>query len=149
MTDNTKRIQEMLNAFSQKGPSPGGITALVQMLGQLDRQTERQILTTLERQNPELARNIRDKYFTFDDIVNMEDKVLKRALEEVHRTTLALALKGTTDTLMGKVFKNVSDRAVRRIKEEMDMMGPKPRSLVDEAQREVTKVLVNWRNVIL
>jgi flagellar motor switch protein FliG len=149
MADTIKRVQEMIKALSSKGKGPGGITALVQMLQHSDRETEKQILNAIDSQYPDLAEKLRKAYFTFEDLVQMEDNVLKRALEEVHRTTLAVALKGTSQTLQDKVFHNLSARGVKLLQEDMEFMGPKPRSLVEEAQREVTKTLRKWRNVIL
>lgn len=149
MVDMTHRIQEMIQSLSQKGGGPGGINALVQMLGQVDRETERRILQTLDKQNPQLAKELREKHFAFEDLMKMEDRVLQRALEGVHRSTLALALKGTSADLQDKVFRNLSKHVAALIREEMEILGPKPKLLVDEAQREATKELRRWKNVIL
>jgi flagellar motor switch protein FliG len=149
MADQLDKVKQLIQAFSQKGSSPGGLTALVQMLNQLDRKTEKHILATLKQQNPKLADELSDIYFTFEDLVNLNDSVLKKALLEVHRATLALALKGTAEPIRLKVFQNLSERTVRMIRDDMELMGPKPVSLIEAAQREVTTVLRRWRNVIL
>lgn len=149
MVDPLQRIQEMIRALSQKGGGPGGISALVNMLGQVDRETEKRILQTLDKQSPALAKEVREQFFTFEDLVKMENRVLQKALENVHRSTLALALKGTSDELQAKVFQNLSKHAATRVREEMEILGPKPRLLVEEAQREMTKELRRWKNVIL
>ena len=119
------------------------------MLGQVDRETEKHILQTLDKQSPALAKEVREQFFTFEDLIKMEDRVLQKVLENVHRSTLALALKGTSDELQAKVFQNLSKHAAARIREEMEILGPKPRLLVEEAQREMTKELRRWKNVIL
>jgi flagellar motor switch protein FliG len=149
MTDYMDRVAEMLKALNQKGSSPGGVTALVQLLSRLDRQSERQILEGLKHQNPKLADEIREQYFTFEDMLTLDDKVMKRALGEISRNTLSLALKGTTDAIQSKVLRNLSQRAARMLKEDMDLMGPQPKSLVEAAQQEVTAALRRWKNVIL
>ncbi len=149
MTDESKRIKEMRQALSSKAKGPGGVQALIQMLGRVDRDTEKHILDALDKQNPSLAGELRKKYFSFEDIMHMEDSVLLRALSDVHRTTLALALKGTPFELQDKVFRNLSKRAAEMVKDEMDVMGPKHKSLVEEAQREVTKEIRRWKDVIL
>ncbi len=149
MKNVNQRMSEMLKALSQKGSSPGGVDKLVNMLGQMDRQTEQHVLNTLKQQNPKLAEELSEKFFTFEDLVTLDDAVLKKALSEVHRQTLAVALKGTSDPIRQKVISNLSNRAAELLQDDMDMMGPKPRPLVEEAQREVTKALRRWRNVIL
>lgn len=150
MVDQSQRIREMMKALSQKGGGGvGGVNALAKMLGQVDRETERRILQSLEAQNPQIAQDVRDHYFAFEDLMKMEDRVLQRALEDVHRSTLALALKGTPAALQEKVFRNLSKRAAALVKEDMEIMGPKPKILVEEAQREAAKELGRWKNVIL
>jgi len=149
MVDMTRRIQEMIQALSQKGGGPGGTNALVQMLGQVDRETERRIMKNLDQQNPQLAKEVREKHFSFEDLMKMEDRVLQRALADVHRSTLALALKGTSAEFQEKIFRNLSKHTAALIQEEMEILGPKPRLLVDEAQREAAKELRRWKNVIL
>jgi len=58
-------------------------------------------------------------------------------------------LKGTPDSLREKVFHNLSSRAAELLKDDMDRLGPKPRHVVEAAQREVTKSLQYWKDVIL
>ncbi|MDP8245102.1 MAG: FliG C-terminal domain-containing protein [Candidatus Hinthialibacter antarcticus] len=150
MSDQTARIKEMLSALSkQKNKSKKGLQTLIGMLGQMDRQTEQTIMRTLDQQYPDLAQSLREQYFTFEDLVSMEDAVLKRAFEEVHRSTLAASLKGQPQPVRDKVLINLSPRAAAMLEDDMDAMGPQPRHIVEEAQREVTEALKRWRNVIL
>lgn len=149
MTDQTARIKEMLSALSKQGNSKKGLQTLIGMLGKMDRQTEQAIMRTIGQQNPDLAESLRKQYFTFEDLVSMDDALLKRAFEEVHRSTLAASLKGQPQPVRDKVLLNLSPRAAAMLEDDMDAMGPQPRHVVEEAQREVTEVLKRWRNVIL
>lgn len=149
MSDQTARIKEMLSALSKQGKSKKGLRTLIGMLGQMDRQTEQTILRTLDQQDPSLAQSLREQYFTFEDVVTMEDAVLKRALEEVHRSTLAASLKGQPQPIRDKILKNLSPRAAAMLEDDMDAMGPQPRHIVEEAQRAVTEALKRWKDVIL
>ncbi len=149
MSDQTARIKEMLAALSKQGNSKKGLQTLIGMLSQMDRQTEQSILRTLDQQDPALAESLREQYFTFEDLVAMEDAVLKRAFEEVHRSTLAASLKGQPQAIRDKVLTNLSPRAAAMLEDDMDAMGPQPRHIVEEAQREVAEALKRWRNVIL
>lgn len=149
MSDNVSRVTEMLKALSKKGKSPGGLAPLLQMLSNMDRGNEKQIIAAIKQQHPQLAKQLEEQYFAFEDIVNMDDKVVKRALEEVHKTTLALALKGVDAGVKMKVMNNLSDRAAQILQDDIDVMGPQPKQLVEEAQREVTNTLRSWKDVIL
>lgn len=149
MNDQVSRVTDMLKAISKKGKSAGGLAPLLQMLTNMDRGSEKQIIDAIKQQNPQLAKQLEEQYFSFEDIVNMDDKVVKRALEEVHKTTLALALKGVDANVKMKVMNNLSDRAAAILQDDIDVMGPQPKQLVDDAQREVTKTLRSWKDVII
>lgn len=150
MTSNhLKRVQQMIQAISQKGSSPGGLRVLVGMLRQVDRETERYILKEISLKNPDLARQLNEAYFTFEDILTLEDRAIQQALSEVDRKTLAMALKGVPEAILGKVTNNLSPRAAQLLLDEIEYLGPQPRSKVEDAQRQVTEALQRWRNAIL
>lgn len=149
MSDQIKRVQEMIKALSSNKKSPGGLAALAGMLSQMDRQTERRILDAVEKEDPELAKKLQKHHFAFEDMVRLDDAVVKKALSQVHRSTLALALKGADEPIRQKVYKNLSKNAAEDLQYDMGIMGPKPRSMVEEAQEEVTAVLRGMKNLIL
>ena len=149
MNDETQRVRNRIAAFSKKEKRPGGLRVLAQMLGKVDRETEQRILQSLEKENPALAHDLREQYFTFDDLLTLSDRVLQEALLHIHPTTLALALKGTSREIQDKVFRNLSKHAGETIREEMEILGRRHKILVEEAQREVTQELRRWKNVVL
>lgn len=119
----------------------GGINALVRMLNQVDRGTEKSIIDNLNEANPELAEELRAKLFTFDDIIKLDDRSLQRVLRDVNKQDLALALKGATDQVRNTVFRNMSGRAAEMLREEMEVSGPVRMKLVYEAQRRIVDVI--------
>lgn len=149
MSDQSSRITEMLKAMNKKGKNPGGLAPLLHMLGNMDRGSEQNIIAAIKQQNPLLAKQLEEQFFSFENIVNMDDKLVKRALEEVHNTTLALSLKGVDANVKMKVMNNLSSRAAQLLQDDIDVMGPQPKPLVEEAQREVAKTLRSWKDVIL
>ena len=149
MNDQVSRVTEMLKSLSKKGKNPGGLAPLLQMLNSMDRGSEQHIIAAIKQQHPQLAKQLEDQYFSFEDIVKLDDKLVKRALEEVHKTTLALALKGVDATVKMKVMNNLSDRAAQILQDDIDVMGPQPKQLVEDAQREVTKTLRSWKDMIV
>lgn len=133
--------RKLSSVISHDFTSAGGLTALVELLNNVDRQTERTILESLDEQNPELADEVRRMMFLFEDIVLLDDRAVQQVLREVDAKELAVALKGTTEEVQGKVFKNMSERAVANIKEDLQFMGPVRVKQVEEAQTKVVAII--------
>ena len=118
-----------------------GIDAIVDIINNADRGTERNIMEHLEENDPELAEEIKRRLFVFEDISKMDDRSLQRVLREVEMKELSLALKGATEELRGKFFRNMSKRAAEMLREDMDYMGPVRVKDVEEAQQKVVNVV--------
>jgi flagellar motor switch protein FliG len=114
---------------------------VVGIINRVDRGTERNIIEALEEQDPELAEEIKKRLFVFEDIIGMDDRSLQRVLREVDMKDLSLALKGATEELRVKFFRNMSKRAAEMLKEDMDYMGPVRVRLVEEAQQKIVNVV--------
>lgn len=119
----------------------GGIDAIVNIINQVDRGTERNIMEHLEENDPELAEEIKRRLFVFEDIIRLDDRSLQRVLREVEMKDLSLALKGATDELRAKFFKNMSKRASEMLREDMDYMGPVRVKDVEETQQKIVNVI--------
>ena len=119
----------------------GGIDAVVAIINSADRTTERNIMEYLEENDPELAEEIKKRLFVFEDIIRLDDRSLQRVLREVDMKELGLALKGATEELRLKFFKNMSKRAAEMLQEDMDYMGPVRVKDVEEAQQKVVNVV--------
>ena len=119
----------------------GGIASIVSILNHSDRSAEKQILSDLEETDPELAEQIRNELFVFDDIVNLDDRTLQRVLRNVVVKDLAVALKGVSDQVKDKFLRNMSERAQEDLEEEIEILGPVRVSQVESAQQEVVRVV--------
>ncbi len=119
----------------------GGIDAIVNIINSVDRTTERNIMENLEENDPELAEEIKRRLFVFEDIIKLDDRSLQRVLREVEMKELSLALKGATEELRSKFFKNMSKRASEMLREDMDYMGPVRVKDVEESQQKVVNVI--------
>jgi flagellar motor switch protein FliG len=119
----------------------GGIDAVVALINSADRTTERNIMEYLEENDPELAEEIKKRLFVFEDIIRLDDRSLQRVLREVDMKELGLALKGATEELRLKFFKNMSKRAAEMLQEDMDYMGPVRVKDVEESQQKVVNVV--------
>jgi flagellar motor switch protein FliG len=118
-----------------------GIDALVKILNALDQQTQTNVLNYLDSQDPELSEEVRKKMFTFDDLILLDDRAIQRILREVDTKDLALALKGASESVKDKIFRNMSQRAREMLQEEMDFMGPVRLRQVEEAQSKIITVV--------
>ena len=133
--------RKLSSVINQDFTSAGGIKALVEVLGKVDRGTEKVILESLEDQNPELADEVRRLMFLFEDIVMLDDRSVQQVLREVEGKDLAIALKGTGPNVQEKIFGNMSSRAAENIKEDLEYMGPVRVSQVEEAQQKIVAVI--------
>ncbi|MGM8211756.1 flagellar motor switch protein FliG [Virgibacillus sp. W0430] len=119
----------------------GGIPAVVDVLNEVDRSTERTILDALEIQDPELADEIKKRMFVFEDIVILDNRAIQRVIREVDNEDLRLSLRVASDEVKDVVFKNMSQRMAETFKEEMEYMGPVRLRDVEEAQTRIVGVI--------
>jgi len=110
---------------------------IAEIFNYLDRNTESRFLDSLEDRNRESAERIRALMFTFEDLANLDAGGVQTLLRNVDKGKLALALKGASDTLRDLFFSNMSERAAKILREDMEAMGPVRLRDVDEAQMEM------------
>lgn len=133
--------RKLSTVMGQDFTMAGGIDAVVALINSADRATERNIMEYLEENDPELAEEIKKRLFVFEDIIRLDDRSLQRVLREVDMKELGLALKGATEELRGKFFKNMSKRAAEMLQEDMDYMGPVRVKDVEDSQQKVVNVV--------
>lgn len=119
----------------------GGAKQIAEILNLIDTTTEKRILSAVGMDNPELANDIRNLMFVFEDIVRLDDRSIQKLLKEVETRELAVSLKAASDELKKKVYANVSERVVLMIEEEMEFMGPMRLSDVEIAQAKIVSVV--------
>lgn len=119
----------------------GGVKAVAELFNRMDRRASRNVLEQIESRNPELAASIRDLMFVFEDILLIDDQGVMEILKRVDKKTLAIGLKGSTDELKTKFYKNMSQRAVEMLKEEMEYLGPIRVKDVEKAQHEAVEIV--------
>jgi flagellar motor switch protein FliG len=146
--DTTKEIEGILSAELQgmqggQIASANGVKILADILNSTERDTEREVLEAIDAKDDAMASRVRKLMFIFDDILLLEDRSVQRVLREVDTKDLAVALKAADEEVKAKIFKNISERAVAMIQEEIDYMGPKRLSEVEAAQMAVVEVIRN------
>ncbi|HEC91005.1 MAG TPA: flagellar motor switch protein FliG, partial [Alphaproteobacteria bacterium] len=110
---------------------------MADIFNNLDRNTETRFMTGLEERNRESAERIKSLMFTFDDLIRLDNAGVQTLLRQIEKDQLALALKGASDEVKDMFFNNMSERAGKMMKEDMDAMGAVRLKEVDEAQATV------------
>jgi flagellar motor switch protein FliG len=119
----------------------GGPKSAADILNFVERNNEERILTEIEEMFPELAEQIRNLMFTFDDIRKIDDKGIQAILKEVPRDQLVLSLKQASPELRDLLFRNVSQRAAAMIQEDLSAMGPVKVKDVEKAQQGIVDIV--------
>jgi flagellar motor switch protein FliG len=119
----------------------GGVKAVSELFNRMDRRASRNVLEQIESRDPELAASIRDLMFVFEDILLIDDQGVMEILKRVDKKTLAVALKGSNEELKAKFFKNMSQRAVEMLQEEMEYLGPIRVKDVEKSQHEIVEIV--------
>lgn len=117
------------------------VKPLVEILVRADAATERIIMERIDELDPPLAQDIRQRLFTIEDLAKLEDKALQLLLRQVDTKELALALKGTSETVRERLLTNLSERAQENLREEMDLLGPQRLRDVEKARKEIVRTV--------
>jgi flagellar motor switch protein FliG len=135
-------LERKLSAtVTQDYTQTGGVEAVVEVLNGVDRSTEKTILDALEIQDPELAEEIKKRMFVFEDIVTLDGRSIQRVIRDCDNEDLLLSLKVSSDEVKEIVFRNMSNRMVETLKEEMEFMGPVRLRDVEEAQSRIVAII--------
>lgn len=113
---------------------------LAEIFNNFDRNSESKFMAMLEASLPDAASKIKDKMFTFDDLVKIDTKGIQRLLREVEKSRLTLALKGASDSVKSVLFASLSQRAAKIIEEDLVALGPVRVKEVDNARAEIVAV---------
>ena len=119
----------------------GGVTHLAELLNMADGSAGEKLLNEIEEVNPDLAAQIKQMMFVFEDLVLVDDRGMQKVLRRVETSKLSLALKGASEEVREKIFKNMSERAGVMLKEEIESIGAVRMKDVEEAQQTITKII--------
>ncbi|WP_165072047.1 MULTISPECIES: flagellar motor switch protein FliG [unclassified Desulfovibrio] len=132
---------QLIAMGGKEGKKVGGVQAVAEILNAVDRATEEEVLSEIEEDSAQMAEDIRNLMFVFEDCKNIDDRGVREMLKEISNEELTLALRGASDELKEKFFKNMSERAGNMIREELEFMGPTKLSDVETAQQNIVKIV--------
>ena len=131
---------EFRTSGAVSGNKLGGVAVAASLMGKLDRATETTILTAMDEVDQELADEIRNLRFTFEDILKIDDNGIQIMMKEIQQEDLLVALKTASDDLKELLYNNMSDRAALMLKEDLDSLGPTKMSDVEKGQQKIIAV---------
>ncbi len=137
-----KVLQSQLIAMGGKeGKKVGGVAAVAEILNAVDRATEEEVLSEIEEESSQMAEEIRNLMFVFEDVKSLDDRAIREILKEISNEDLTMSLRGAPEELRELFFKNMSERAATMIREDLEIMGPTRLADVEGAQQNVVKAV--------
>ena len=125
------------------GPSReqhGGVRAVAELFNQLERNISAPVLEAIEGEKPELAVAIRNLMFVFEDFIHIDDNGIREIVQRADKKALTVALKGASEEIRERFFKNMSKRAADMIREEMEVLGAIRLRDVEKSQQEIVAI---------
>jgi flagellar motor switch protein FliG len=135
-----KTLEKQILVGSSTDQQLGGVRMIAEILNTMSRTNESAIMTSLEDADPELAAQIRNLMFNFEDVLKLDDKSIQEMLREVSTEDLARSLKVVDEASRQKIFRNMSKRGAEMLKEDIEMMPPIRLSEVESSQRNIVEV---------
>jgi flagellar motor switch protein FliG len=140
-----REIEEVLSkelkaSGASSAAKVGGVEAVAEILNTMDKTTESRILATIEESNPDLAEQIRELMFTFEDLVLIDPAGMQIILKEIPQGDLVLALKTASDAVKEHIYSNMSERAADMVRDDLDALGPVRIADIDIAQQKTVKI---------
>lgn len=134
-------LSQRLQTVGEQGKRTySGFQSVADIMNCIDTSIAQEILESLENEDPNLAISIRDLMFTFEDLLQVGETHIRELTSVVDKKTLALALKGTDESLKNHFFRTMSSRAIEMLKEDMELLGPVRSKDVAKAQSEIVAV---------
>ena len=141
-----KDLNEVMNQVLAGGDrlrksSLGGVKPAAEIINMMGSSVETSVLDYIRDLDSELAQKIMDNMFTFDDLEKLDDMGIQALMKEVQSESLVIALKGASQEMREKVFRNMSSRAAETLREDLASRGPVRVSDVEAEQKEMLKTV--------
>ncbi|QNM98287.1 flagellar motor switch protein FliG [Chitinimonas koreensis] len=138
---NDVLTQLLSGADRVKKSAMGGEGMAAEILNFMGGVVEASAINAIREYDPELAQRIQDKMFTFENLIDVDDRGIQLLLREISSESLIIAMKGTSEVLRNKIFKNMSQRAAEMLRDDFEAKGAVKVSEVEAEQREILKVV--------
>jgi len=132
--------KQFSGASNVKSSSLGGVKTAANILNLIEGSIESKIIEQVTASDQDLAQEIQDNMFVFENLIDVDDRGIQTLLREVASDQLLLALRGADEGLKEKIFKNMSKRAAEMLRDDLEAAAPARLSDVEAAQKEILAV---------
>ena len=132
--------KQFSGASNVKSSSLGGVKTAANILNLIEGSIESSIIEQVSSADQDLAQEIQDNMFVFENLIDVDDRGIQTLLREVASDQLMLALRGADEGLKEKIFKNMSKRAAEMLRDDLEAAAPARLSDVEAAQKEILSV---------
>ena len=138
---NDVMLRLLSGSANIKKAAMGGVRTVAEILNFMGTANETTVVDSIREYDPDLAQKILYEMFVFENLLDLEDRSIQLLLREIQSDSLILAMKGASDTLREKIFKNMSSRAAEMLREDLEARGPVRLSEVEAEQKEILKIV--------
>ncbi|MBL4865172.1 MAG: flagellar motor switch protein FliG [Pseudomonadales bacterium] len=132
--------KQFSSASTSSSATLGGIKCTADIMNFLDTSAESQLIESIKEIDEDLAQEITDLMFVFDNLKEVDDRGIQALLREISSEILILALKGADEAVQEKIFGNMSKRAAELLRDDLEAKGPVKVSEVESAQKEILSI---------
>ena len=135
-------LDRRLRSTGEQQPrsSGDGLRNIADVLNRMEPAAAKEVLESIEREEPELAVGIRDLMFTFENFLEVPEEQMRELMNSIDKKTLMIALKGASDDLRSHFYRTMSSRAVDMMREDSEAMGPVRGKEAVKAQAEIVAI---------
>ena len=138
---NEAMLRILSGSASVKRTAMGGVRTVAEILNFIGTANETSVVDAIREYDPDLAQKILDEMFVFENLLDLDDRAVQLLLREIQSDSLILAMKGASEPLREKIFKNMSQRAAEMLREDLESRGPVRLSEVEAEQKEILKIV--------
>ncbi|MCX8145609.1 MAG: flagellar motor switch protein FliG [Azovibrio sp.] len=138
---NDVMLRILSGSTNIKKTAMGGVRTVAEILNFIGTANETAVIDAIREYDPDLAQKILDEMFVFENLLDLDDRSVQLLLREIQSDSLVLALKGASEPLREKIFKNMSQRAAEMLREDLESKGPVRLSEVEAEQKEILKIV--------
>jgi flagellar motor switch protein FliG len=138
---NSVMLELLSGSASIKKSAMGGVRTVAEILNYMGSANETTVVESIREYDPDLAQRILDEMFVFENLLDIDDRSIQLLLREIQSDSLILAMKGASEALREKIFKNMSQRAAEMLREDLESRGPVRVSEVESEQKEILKIV--------
>ncbi|MBI4656217.1 MAG: hypothetical protein HY746_05660 [Elusimicrobia bacterium] len=132
MMEIKDEIEKRLNS------AVGGLPRILEMINPLKLKDKKNLMENLEREDPELAREVRSKVLFPEDLINLSHRELAAIVSSITLEKWAYILMGLPEDLKNKIKKTMADEVRQVAEEKMSYLTGRESEIEEDIEKLVT-----------